>query len=319
MSKPIVVVGSINLDLVVSSDRISALGETIQATDLQMYPGGKGANQAVAIARLGYPVSLIGKLGSDPFGTQLRNALLESGVDCTCVDTIAGRSGIAVIVVTPQGGNSIMIISGANAQLRPEDLDAHIHVIRGAGLVMTQLELPMATVEHLAAICEREGIPLMLDPAPAQPLSETLIKQLTWFTPNETEAAYYLSHFKSEDEHTPSLDKTKSSDSAEIIRKFLGFGAKGVVLKLGARGAHIATVQGLDAKLPSLPVAVLDTTAAGDAFNGAFATGLMLGKQALDSAAFAIAAAAISVTKHGAQPSMATLAETEDLLSQCCK
>jgi len=314
VSKPIVVVGSINLDLVVSSDRIPVLGETIKGTDLQMYPGGKGANQAVAIARLGYPVSLIGKLGSDQFGTQLRDALLQSGVDCTSVDTVSGRSGVAVIVVTPEGGNTILIISGANAKLLTEDLEAHIDVIRGAGLVMTQLEIPMATVEHLAAICSRESIPLMLDPAPAQPLSEPLLKQVTWFTPNETEAAYYPSQFGARADHSPSLDGLRSSESSAIIQTFLGCGVNGVVLKLGARGAHIATLEGLNAKLPSVPVAVVDTTAAGDAFNGAFATGLMLGKQALPSAAFAIAAAAMSVTKHGAQPSMATLAETEALL-----
>lgn len=314
MSKPIVVVGSINFDLVVSSDRIPALGETIKGTNLQMHPGGKGANQAVAIARLGYPVSLIGKLGSDPFGAQLRDALLESGVDCTCVSAVPGRSGVAMIVVTPQGDNSILIISGANAQLHPEDLDAHIDVIRGAGLVMTQLEIPMATVEHLAALCRREGIPLMLDPAPAQPLPGSLLERVTWFTPNETEAAYYFAQLDSPDDHSTSLDGTRSAESSEIMRKLLGCGVNGVVLKLGASGAHIATLQGLDAKLPSVPVAVVDTTAAGDAFNGAFATGLMLGKHALESAAFAIAAAAMSVTKHGAQPSMATLAETEDLL-----
>jgi ribokinase len=310
--KPIVVVGSINIDLVARAERIPAIGETILGLDFQTHPGGKGANQAVAVARLGYPVVMIGKLGSDRFGAQLRSHLQTAGVDIRGVGASPGSSGVAMIVVSTRGENTIVVTSGANARLTPEDLDAHLDLIRAAGIVLTQLEIPISTVEHLANICHREGIPLILDPAPAQALPTSVLHSVRWFTPNVTEAAFYLG---------AAQHNCDSLSYSEIAGALLHSGVPGVILKLGADGAYIASSPGRnehgpDEHVGAFPVQVVDTTAAGDAFNGAFATALMSGKSPLESARFAAAAAAISVTRHGAQPSMPTLEEVEHLLGK---
>ena len=303
--KPIVVVGSINTDLVSVTERIPAVGETVLGTDFRTHSGGKGANQAVAVARLGYPVRLIGRLGSDPFGAQLRSQLQGAGVDTVGVATSEGSSGVAVIVVSEKGENSIVVTPGANSRVTPHDLDANIDIIRQAGVVLTQLEIPIETVEYLALICAREHVPLILDPAPAVDLPQGIFRHVEWFTPNETEAAFFL---KNEE-----MNET-SSDPREVSRWLLSKGSRGVVLKMGARGVYLATRNGLGEALSAFPVNAIDTTAAGDAFNGGFATGLMLGKTPLESGRFAAAVAGISVTRSGAQPSMPTMAEVEELM-----
>ena len=299
--KPIVVVGSINLDLVAVSERIPAVSETVTGTDFQTHPGGKGANQAVAIARLGYPVRMVGRLGSDSFGAQLQDHLTNVGVDIAAVARSEGPSGVAIIEVSAKGDNSIVVIPGANAKLTPEDIDANLPIIREAGAVLTQLEIPLETVAHLCSVCAREKVPLILDPAPARELPATLFEQIDWFTPNESEAAFYAA-----------IASDKSKDTAASL---LAKGCRGVILKLGERGAYLASSSGLAETIPAFPVRAVDTTAAGDAFNGAFAVGLMLGKSARESAIFAAATAAISVTRRGAQPSMPTMAEVESAIS----
>ncbi|MBB6142912.1 ribokinase [Silvibacterium bohemicum] len=305
MSKaPVVVVGSINIDLVANTDRIPVEGETILGRDFQIHPGGKGANQAVAVARLGHPVSMIGKLGDDAFGSQLKAQLESAGVDAAGVMTAPGTSGVAVIIVGQKGENCIVITPGANALLTPQDLDTHIHIIRSAGVVLTQLEIPIETVQHLAKICRREKVPLILDPAPAKEIPESLLEEVEWFTPNETEASFFAGG---------SNGAIDTSDLELMAKTLMKRGVKGLVLKLGARGAFLATREGLAEMLPSFPVRTVDTTAAGDAFNGAFATALMTQMDPLESARFAAAAAAISVTRHGAQPSMPTMADVKHL------
>lgn len=301
--KNIVVVGSINMDLVARAPRIPVEGETITGSDFRTYPGGKGANQAVAIARLGCPVQMIGRVGEDAFGRELKAELEKAGVDVSTVLTSPGSSGVAVILVSGQGQNCIVITPGANALLAPADLDANIEALRGAAFVLTQLEIPLETVEHLATLCEREGVPLVLDPAPARALPSDLLKKVRWFTPNETEAAFYVDR------------KHAASESPEEIAGWLlAEGICGVVLKLGRRGVYLQSADVAGALLSAFPVKVVDTTAAGDAFNGAFATGLVDGLNAVEAARFATAAAAVSVTKTGAQPSMATRAEVDHLL-----
>ncbi|HEX3470375.1 MAG TPA: ribokinase [Silvibacterium sp.] len=300
--KPIVVVGSINIDLVAKAERIPVNGETVLGTDFQTHAGGKGANQAVAVARLGYPVSMIGRLGSDSFGTELREHLQSAGIDVSAVQTSEGSSGVAVIIVSPSGDNIIVPTPGANAALSPADIDANLGMIRAAGLVLTQLEIPMETVEHLANVCAREGVALILDPAPARELPSSVIDQSRWFTPNETEAAFYSSG-------------DLSDPPGKIAQTLLAKGSQAIVLKLGARGVYLADRNGLHQKIDAFPVRAVDTTAAGDAFNGAFATALMLGATPAVSARFAAAAAAISVTRSGAQPSMPTLAEVQQMLN----
>lgn len=299
--KPIVVVGSVNTDLVAVSERIPSIGQTVLGTDFQVHPGGKGGNQAVAVARLGYPVHIIGRIGSDNFGTQLREHLESGGVDCGVLAVSPGPSGVAVILVSRAGENSIVVAPGANAKVTPNDIDQHVELLRGAGAVLAQLEVPLETVEYLARVCARENVPLILDPAPAAELPESLLHNTTWFTPNETEAAFYIGD-------------TEGLAPDEMARRLRARGPRGVVLKLGSRGAYLSCDQA-DSFVPAFPVHAIDSTAAGDAFNGAFATGIMLGKSPAESAAFAAAAAAISVTRAGAQPSMPTLSEVATLLN----
>jgi ribokinase len=298
--KPIVVVGSINLDLVTHAQHIPILGETIQGCRFQMNPGGKGANQAVAIARLGYPVQMIGKIGDDIIGTQLWASLEGAGVDLRGVGKSEGPSGTAMIVVAPDGDNCIVVNPGANAEVSPKYVDLHRDMICQAGLVLTQLEIPIETVEHLSNLCCEQGIPLMLDPAPAQVLSGHLLRCVRWFTPNETEADFYA-------------PGNKQNHPAIAARALLDRGPAGVILKMGSRGAYVAA-NGIEKQQPAISVKAVDTTAAGDALNGAFAVGIMSGRTEVESARFAVAAASLSVTRAGAQSSMPTLAEVKNML-----
>ncbi len=303
--KKVVVVGSINMDLVAYAERIPREGETIAGRDFQMHPGGKGANQAVAVARLGWPVAMIGRVGNDAFGTQLKQHLQGAGVDMLGVATSEGSSGVALIVVGESGENCIVVTAGANGQLRPSDLDAQLDVLRSAGVVLAQLEIPIETVEHLAMICEREGVPLMLDPAPAHLLSRELPGRVDWFTPNKIEADFFTHDMAGSPEN-----------HAAVVLSLRSQGIRGVVLKLGDRGAYVAPDGHQGGLVSSFAVEVRDTTAAGDCFNGAFAVGRLMGKTAFESAEFAAAAAAISVTRVGAQTSMPTMFEVQEFLAR---
>jgi ribokinase len=304
--KPIVVVGSINLDLVSIAAHIPAAGETVLGHEFQMHPGGKGANQAVAVARLGYPVQMIGKIGSDALGDQLWSHLQHAGVGLEGVQRSQGASGVAMIVVADHGENCIVVTPGANAEVTPEYVDSHRDLIRNAGLVLTQLEIPLNTVQRVSDLCSQYQVPLILDPAPAQALPPGLLKLIRWFTPNETEAAFYAPN---------GLASNDDATSRARARLLLAQGPEGILLKMGARGAYLAT-QDIEEQLDAIAVKAVDTTAAGDAFNGAFAVGLLLGRSPRESARFAAAAAALSVTRAGAQPSMPVLQEVEQLLDK---
>jgi ribokinase len=304
--KPIVVVGSINIDLVAHVDRIPERGETLPGWDFATHPGGKGANQAAAVARLGYRVAMIGRVGSDVFGEELRLSLQGAGVDTSAIVVTEGATGTAMILVQPGGDNSIIVAPGANARLAPEDLEARLDLLRSAAMVLTQLEIPMATVEHLAAICAREGVPLMLDPAPARDLPARVWRDLTWITPNDTEAQHLCR-------------RTVTGNGCEptaVIEELLAMGARNVALKLGEQGAYLGMQDGLRTQVPALTVNAKDTTGAGDAFNGAFAVALARGESPRQAGRFAAAAAAISVTRRGALPAMPTQAEVESLIEE---
>ena len=305
--KPIVVVGSINIDLVARPERIPLAGATVRSSDFQIHPGGKGANQAVAVARLGYPVRMIGNVGSDAFAEELRAQLVRSGVDVSSVQTLKGPSGVAMIAVAPNGENAIVVTPGANALLSPKDLDDNVDAIREAGVVLTQLEIPLETVQYLGTLCVRLGVPLILDPAPARALPADLLHRVSWLTPNETEIGCCITEMRS-----PS-NWRETSEILEVLLKQCG---TGVVLKMGSAGSYLATKDGLRQHVNAFPVVAVDTTAAGDAFNGAFAVGLMLGRSPLESAQFAAAAAAVSVTRAGAQPSMPTMDEANFMLTR---
>jgi ribokinase len=309
MQKPIVVVGSVNLDLVAGADRIPQVGETLIGTSFRTFYGGKGANQAVAVARLGYPVSIVGNVGDDAFGPQLRRALEDAGVDGSSLETVPGSSGVALITTGQRGENNIVVVPGANGLLTPQQVEKAIPVIERAGFLLTQLEIPLETVEYLAALAERYGIPLMLDPAPARELPASVLRKVTWITPNEPETQALLKSTLLTD------DDTELFAAADQL---LASGAQNAVLKLGARGCVIAQAGRAKKHLPAFPVNAVDTTAAGDAFNAAFAVGLASGQAAEPSAVFASAAAAISVTRAGAQPSMPTDHEVKEFLKGTC-
>lgn len=305
MPKPIVVVGSINLDLVATAERMPAVGETISGSTFRTFFGGKGANQAVAIARLQHPVCMLGKVGDDAFGLTLRRGLEAAGVSVAAVETTSGSSGVALIITDREGANSIVVVAGANGQLTTDDLARHLPLMRNAGMVLTQLEIPMPVVEQLAHVTESLDIPLMLDPAPAGPLSSTLLRRLAWITPNETEARLLLGM----PDGKLGLDEVR-----EAAEELLHRGPRNVLLKLGERGALLAQDNGARTLIPSCKVKAVDTTAAGDAFNGAFAVGLVSGKSPEESARYAAAAAALSVTRHGAQASMPDAKEVQEFL-----
>jgi ribokinase len=307
MRNRLVVVGSINMDLVAAAVRIPLAGETVSGVSFHAFPGGKGANQAFAAARLGAAVSLIGKVGNDAFGKELRAGLDAAGVDVSAVGIAPTSSGLAQITTASNGENTIVVVGGANAHLSPGDLDDHLVVIRNAGILLTQLEIPLETVEHLALIAQREGIPLILDPAPARPVPRSLLERVDWLTPNETEACSLLEH-KAQDLPHEILE--------EAATRLLACGCRNVIFKLGDRGCYLALSNGRRVLLPSFRVSALDTTGAGDAFNGAFATALLQGKDPVSSALRASAVAAISVTRAGAQPSMPTLPEVDAFLRE---
>jgi ribokinase len=298
--KPIVVVGSINSDLVVTTKHLPLKGETITGRTFDTYQGGKGANQAVAAARLGAKVAMIGKVGSDSFGSESIRQLEGHGVDCSHVGIEYGPSGIAVITVAEGGQNTIVVVPGANGAVSSEFIATKRTVIREAGLVLAQLEIPLSAVLTLAEICREEGVPLMLDPAPAQDLPAGLMALCEWFTPNETEAEFYMG------------GAAVSSDG--MVAELRGLGARNVVLKLGERGALIDVLDGDTYSIDPVAVHAKDTTAAGDTFNGALAAGLSEGMGIAKAGAFAARAAALSVTKPGAQASMPTRAEVEAIL-----
>ncbi|MGA8153327.1 MAG: ribokinase [Terriglobales bacterium] len=306
MHKRVVVVGSVNQDLVVSADRIPRPGETVTGSDFQYFAGGKGANQAVAAARLGASVSMIAKLGDDAFGAALRQGLEREGIDTSASKSVPGCSGIAAIARDPTGENTIVVVAGANGKLTPVDLEENLNLIRDAGIVLCQLEVPLETVEYLAVLTERFGVPMMLDPAPARALRPDLLRRIQWITPNETELWSLLALPERE------IPEAALPDAAAQLSQH---GAHNVIIKLGARGCFLALADGRREFVPAFRVHAVDTTAAGDVFNGAFAACLLEGKDPVASAVFASAAAAISVTRVGAQASVPTRAETQRFLT----
>ena len=299
--KPIVVVGSISMDLVTCTPHIPAIGETVIGSSFSTTPGGKGANQAVAAARLGYLVQMVGKVGTDSYAQPLLDNLARSAVTIDAMGRFDGSSGLAPIFLADNGQNSIIIVQGANGDVDPAFIDQHADLIRSAGIVLCQLELPLETTLHTIELCASAGVPVMLDPAPAAPLPGVVFTQVDWFTPNETEAALYVG---------------EGLSIEEAAAQLLDRGLQGVVLKRGSEGAYVATSGGHAQWVRAFPVEAIDTVGAGDCFNGAFAVALMEGRDPCAAASFACAAAALSVSRRGAQASMPTRAEVDQFLAE---
>lgn len=299
---PIVVVGSINTDLTVQTPHLPAPGETVLGENLVIAGGGKGANQAVAAARLGARVVLVGCVGNDLFGQQARERLAQEGIvtDWLRVDPTA-PSGVALIIVDPQGQNMIAVAPGANARLTPDDVARAEPVIAASAVVVLQLETPLPTVVAAARAARRHGRRVILNPAPAQPLPADLYALVDVLVPNAREAAQLSGQ-----------DTTTLEGALAAARWFQAQGVRAVVVTLGEQGALL--VEGPTWQhVPAAPVAAVDTTAAGDAFVGALAWGLARGQPLPTAVMFASAAAALACTRVGAQPSLPVLAEVEAL------
>jgi len=295
----IVVVGSSNADMIIQLDRIPRPGETVLGGAFSTAAGGKGANQAVAAARAGGQVTFIARVGQDMFGDQAVAGFVRDGINVKHVfrDQTA-PSGVALIFVAKDGENSIAVASGANAKLSPADVRRAKAAFTGASVLVVQLETPLETVQAAADLAARAGVRVILNPAPAQRLPDELLKRISILTPNETEAEL--------------LTGGTGEDAAAKLR---ARGVETVILTLGARGALIADNRGTR-WVPGFKVKAVDTTAAGDIFNGALAVALAEGKTMDDAVRFANAAAAISVTRLGAQPSAPTRREIERFLKK---
>ncbi len=304
MTVPIVVIGSLNMDFVVQMPRLPERGQTLCGEGFQMLPGGKGANQACAAGRLGGRVRMLGRVGADIFGEQLRLSLQSAGVDAGMVLATEGTAtGVALIFVESGGQNMIVIAAGANGKLSPEDL-LSAQAAFAPGLLLLQLETPLETVAAAAALGKSRGMTVLLDPAPAQALRRNLLEHVDLLTPNETEALALLGR--------PGRD-LPLAEAGKIARELLLLGPRSVILKLGSKGAW--WTDGVrDRHFPAIPVQAIDATAAGDTFNGALAVALAEGKAMEEAIPFANAAAALSVTRLGAQASIPDREETERLL-----
>jgi ribokinase len=303
-SKSIVVIGSSNIDLVTKSHKIPVVGETLTGSDFFMTPGGKGANQAVAAAKLGANVIFVARLGKDVFAEKSLENFQSVKINTKHIAQLDGvPSGVALIAIDDNGKNIIIVVPGANGKLFPADVDKASADIAKAGVVICQLEIPLETVEKAAEVAAKNKVPFILDPAPARPLSDKLLSMVDVLKPNETEA------------QTITGIKVVDIDSASKAADWLlAKGVKNVIITLGDKGALIANSKGKET-IERIKVKAVDSTAAGDAFTGALAYGLANGSSLKDSAVFANAVAAISVTRLGAQASMPTKQETDTFIA----
>jgi ribokinase len=292
-SKKIIVIGSTNMDMVVKTSHIPVPGETVLSGSFFMNPGGKGANQAVSVARLGGDVAFVSKVGNDVFGKQTTQLFEEEGIDIAHLlsdDTLP--SGVALITVDRSGENSIVVASGANAGLTPADLEDALDKIAGAGIVLMQLEIPMETVHFAAIYAVKHGVKVILNPAPANTLPPKLLSCIDIITPNQSEAAMLSG-----------INVTDAATAAQAAVAIHNLGVKSVIITMGAMGCVIYD-KGEITLVPAQKVEAVDTTAAGDVFCGALAVALAEGGTLFDAVNFASRAAAISVTRMGAQPSI---------------
>lgn len=297
------VVGSSNTDMIIRVPRIPRAGETLLGGEFLTAAGGKGANQAVGAARAGGKVAFIARVGRDAFGDQAIAGLLRDGIDVSRVfrDKLT-PSGVALIFVAQDGENSIAVAGGANAKLSPSDVKKAAGVIRSAGLLVAQLETPLATVTAAVELAVKAGVPVILNPAPARPLPNSLLERISILTPNETEA-----------ELLTGIKVTDAAAAAKACSKLRSRGVGIVILTLGERGAFLADANGRRL-VPGFKVKTVDSTAAGDIFNGALSVALAEGKAVFDAVGFANAAAALSVTRLGAQPSAPSRADIEKFI-----
>jgi ribokinase len=299
MKNSILVIGSLNYDLVVSVDHLPVPGETIIGGSLKMYPGGKGANQAVACARMGGKVGMIGHVGKDGYGDALINTLRNDGIDPRWISREGDEAtGVAMITVDKAGMNTIVVASGANNLVSPQEVRRSMEAFNDAGVLVMQLEIPVDAVQEGMWVAKAKGIKIILNPAPVRDLPVDLLSSVDYLIPNQTELFM--------------LSGEKEVESG--IEYLLKLGVETVIVTLGGDGVLMAK-KGFRKRFQAFKVDAIDTVAAGDAFVGAFAVALLEGKQVEQAVILANAAAAISVTRHGAQPSLPTRTEVETFLN----
>lgn len=296
----VVVAGSSNFDMVVNVDRLPREGENLLASNLKFFPGGKGANQAVAVARLGAKVTFVGAVGKDIVGDFLVRHLEESGIDTRWVRRDSGRSsGCAFIAIYPSGNNSIVVDPGANHTLAPADIERAHEAIAESDAVLTVLEIPMETVEAFLRAGRTAGKLTVLDAGPPRRFSPEILKLAEIVSPNETEL------------EALSGGKVSGRESVKIAaRKLLDLGAKTVVVKMGSDGSMLVTAEGAT-HFPAAKIKAVDPTAAGDAFTAALTVKLAMGEKIEDAMRYANLAGALAATRHGAQPSLPTREEVD--------
>lgn len=300
MNRHILVVGSLNMDLVVSVARHPHPGETLLGGEFHTFAGGKGANQAVAAARLGAQVCMVGRVGDDDFGAALLATVNKDNVDTTFVKKDAtAPSGVALITVSRDGQNTIVVAPGANSRVSAEDVSGAEAAFVNAGAVVVQLEIPIAAVEAAARLGRKYGAAVILNPAPAQPLSDDLLSRVDYLIPNETELQLL----------------SGQTELDQGIRALLKGPLSNLIVTLGEKGARWAS-RSRQVYVPSFGVRAVDTVAAGDAFVGAFAATLAEGRTVEDALRRGNAAGALAVTRAGAQPSLPTRAELEAFLQK---
>lgn len=287
----VVVVGSISMDLVVTSTVRPGAGETVLGESFVTVPGGKGANQAVAAARLGADVRMVGCVGDDHYGKQLLDNLKQNGVSVDYVKPVTEADTGTAHIVLAEGDNSIVVVKGANDCVTPEYVEGALAALKEADIVLIQQEIPFETIEYVSDVCSSFGIPLLLNPAPAHFISQKIIDEATFITPNEHEAKLLFPNMSLE-------DVLKQNATKVLITE----GSKGVRYHNGKE----------EVLVPTFKVEAVDTTGAGDTFNGAFAVAVAEGKNIADSLRFANRAASLSVTKFGAQGGMPTRQEVEE-------
>ena len=304
----IVVFGSLNMDLTVRTPRFPQSGETIIGYTFKTAPGGKGANQAVACARLGASTFMVGRVGEDSFGESLRSELSQAGVNPEYVIfDPESSSGVALITVDQSAENSIIVVPGANGRINTADLENLKKALDGATHLLVQLEIPLEMVLEASRIASQRGISVLLDPAPARDLPVELYQWVDIITPNETEAEILVG-----------FAIRNQQDAAKASRILLERGVKHVVIKMGSEGAYAAST-GFEKFYPAIPVEAVDTVAAGDAFNGGMAVALSEGMPFEDAILWGITAGALSVTGEGAQPSMPGRNDLEQMLLEIGK